>query len=151
MTLRVNSEPTSSTATQPSGAAAAAGGTPTASGGGDGWPSRLAKLIPAEALGLYGAGTAIVPTGNKSGLWVLAAASLLVAAAVRFFATRDDTGRPQWAAIAIAMVSFALWVTALAPEAGPIDLGANAFYAALAALIWATVVPIFYTGSPRGG
>jgi hypothetical protein len=112
----------------------------------DSWASRLAKLIPAEALGLYGAGQAIVPKDRPEGLWVLAAASLLLAGSIRWIATRDDDGRPQYRAVAIALFSFVLWVAALKPPTGPLDLGENAFYASLAALIWATTLPVFYKG-----
>jgi hypothetical protein len=112
----------------------------------DGWASRLAKLIPAEALGLYGAGQAIVPKTHPGGLWILAVASLFLAGAVRWIATRDQNGRPQLAAVGIALVSFVLWVAALKPPTGPLDLGDNAFYASLAALIWATALPVFYKG-----
>jgi hypothetical protein len=114
---------------------------------GDGWPSRLAKLIPAEALGLYGAGQALVPAERNDGRLVLAVAALLFAGALRYVATRDpQTGLPQWPAVAIAMISFALWVLALRVPAGPFDLGENSFYAALFALLWGTVVPAFYKG-----
>jgi hypothetical protein len=112
----------------------------------DGWASRVAKLIPAEALGLYGAGLPLIPHNRIDGLWALAAVSLVFAGVLRFVATRDAQGKPQWAAIGIAAVSFALWVTALQPPAGPVDLGANAFYASLAALAWGTILPVFYKG-----
>lgn len=116
------------------------------SDGQDNWSSRLAKLIPAEALGLYGAGQAIVPADRSDGLWVLAACSLVLAAILRWRATRDATGKPQYGAVCIALVSFVLWIMALKPPSGPIDLGVNAFYASLGALTWGTVLPIVYKG-----
>lgn len=113
----------------------------------DGWASRLAKLVPAEALGLYGTGQALVPADRPDGRMVLAAASLLFAGGLRYLATRDpQTGEPQWPAIIIAMISFSLWVVALRPPAGPFALGANSFYAALLALVWGTVLPAIYKG-----
>ena len=62
----------------------------------DGWPSRLAKLIPAEALSLYGAGQALVPRGRTEDLVLLAVVSVVFAAALRYVATKDPaTKRPQ--------------------------------------------------------
>lgn len=112
----------------------------------DGWTTRLAKLIPAEALGLYGVGSSMVPIGHAEGLWIIAGASLLVSGLVRFKATQSAAGRAQFGAIAIAMVSFSLWVVALRPPTGPLDLGSYSYLAALAALIWATVLPLVYKG-----
>jgi hypothetical protein len=113
----------------------------------DGWAARLAKLIPAEALGLYGAGQAMVPAGRTDALLALAAICLLFTAALRYVATRDPaTRQPQWAAVAIAVASFALWLIALRPPVGPFDLGDNYFLAALGALVWGSVVPAFYKG-----
>jgi hypothetical protein len=77
---------------------------------------------------------------------VLAVASLVLAGVIRYFATRDASGKPQWPAIGIAIVSFALWVAALRPPAGPFDLDVNAFYAGLAALIWGAFIPVIYKG-----
>jgi hypothetical protein len=51
--------------------------------------------------------------------------------------------QPQWAAIGIAIVSFVLWIAALPGDSSPVDLGAQAYLAGLAALIWATV-PVFF-------
>lgn len=112
----------------------------------DSWPSRLAKLIPAEAMAFYGAGQAIVPGDRNDGLWVLTVACIVFAGVIRYFGTRDDRGNPQWIAISVALISFVLWVLTLRPPAGPIDLGKNAFYAALGSLIWVTAVPFFYKG-----
>ena len=88
----------------------------------------------------------MVPTGRSDGLWVLAVCCLVLAAALRWRATLDEAGKPQWAAVLIALVSFGLWIVALKPPSSPIDLGASAFYASLAALLWGTVLSIFYKG-----
>lgn len=87
-----------------------------------------------------------MPTGRRDGLWVLAVCWLVLAVALRWWATLDEAGKPQWAAALIALVSFGLWIVALKPPSSPIGLGANAFYASLAALLWGTVLPIFYKG-----
>jgi len=112
----------------------------------DGWAARLAKLIPAEALGLYGAGSALVPDDKVVGLWILAAACLVFAGALRYVATQDDAGKPQIIAVVLALISFVLWVVALQPPSGPVDLGDNAYLGGLAALLWGTIVPAFYKG-----
>ncbi len=76
----------------------------------------------------------------------MAAASLFLSGAIRWVATRDSSGQPQYRAVAIALVSFVLWVAALKPPTGPLDLGDYAFYASLAALIWGTALPALYKG-----
>lgn len=115
--------------------------------GGDGYGARIAKLIPAEALGLYGAGQAIVPVDRADGRIVLAVASVVLTAVIRYQATKDEAGNPQWKAIGVAVVSFILWVLTLRQPVGIVDLGADGFYVTLAALIWGVAVPYFYKGN----
>lgn len=107
----------------------------------------MAKLIPAEALGLYGAGMSLV-AGDRNNLskWILAAACLAFAGALRWVATKGSRGTTQWLAVGIAIVSFALWLAALPAGSSPISLGEHAKIAGLLALICATVVPVFYKG-----
>lgn len=112
----------------------------------DNWSDRVVKLIPAEALGLYGAGSAIVPDDKVQGLWILSVACFLVTIIFRYQATRGSDGKPQLIAIAISVISFALWLVALSPPVGPFDLGENAYLGALFALIWGVMVPAFYKG-----
>ncbi len=125
----------------------------------DEWSTRIAKLIPAEALGLYGSAVALVPDTpyRATALWVIVAVCLGLTALIRYRATLDPrTGRPQLAAIAIALISFLIWLTALggassaaadptlvSPIVLPDGLG---FAGSLAALLWGTIVPYFYTG-----
>lgn len=123
-------------------------------GGGDGddWGSRIAKLIPAEALGLYGSAVALVSTpsaqARTNALWVIFAVCCVLTILIRYRATLDPTTkRPAWTAIMIALVSFILWLTALGPPTSPIALPASyAFAGPLAALLWGTVVPYIYKG-----
>jgi hypothetical protein len=113
----------------------------------DGWLSRLTKLIPAEALVLYGAGQALIPNRSIGGIRVLAFACLLFSGFVRFRVTRDGAaGGPQWLAIFISSVSFLLWLLTLKPPAGPFDLGDHAYYASLLSLFWVTFLPYVYKG-----
>jgi hypothetical protein len=117
-----------------------------AASAGDSWTEKLAKLMPGEALGLYGAGSSMIPGSHDEVLWALAGGCLAFCAALRFVATRGADGRPQWAAILIASVSFVLWLVALGPPGSPIDLGGYGYVGGLAALVWATVLPAFYKG-----
>ena len=145
MTLRIRKAPT--------GALEAAG----VDTSGDGWGARLAKLIPAEALGLYGAAVAIVPqvAGNftqsarTAFLWGIAVVCLAVSAAIRWKATSAAGRGPQMLAIAISLVSFLVWLLALGAPASPIALPPGfGFVGALIAVIWATLASYFYRGDP---
>jgi hypothetical protein len=117
----------------------------------DTWAARLAKLIPGEGLALYGAGTTIVPDNQPRGLWVLAAGCAVLIIIVRLKATKGGQQGPQLLSIAIALVSFLLWLVALQPPNGPVDLGVRSWIPALAALLWATIVPAVYTGDKPTG
>lgn len=121
----------------------------------DGWASRVAKLIPAEALGLYGAATGMI-AGNDAidmtvALAIVTIACCVLTIIVRLKATSDPAmGRgPQVVAVAISLISFLVWLAAL----GATGEGVSPFaglpgvaYAPLAALIWGTLVPYFYKG-----
>lgn len=116
----------------------------------DSWATRLAKLIPGEALALYGAGSAIVPDDQVWGLWALAFVTLAFTVALRWQATQS-TGGPQLTSVLIAALSFCLWVIALDRPAGPIDWPPDLVWIpALTSLLWATIVPVFYKGDPPG-
>lgn len=122
---------------------------------GDDWSSRIVKLIPAEALGLYGTAVGLVASlaavEQKMALWLITVACVAIIVMIRVRATRDPAaGRgPQMVAIAISLISFLLWLAALAatgstvsPFAGIPHIG----IAPLAALLWGTLVPYFYQG-----
>jgi len=113
---------------------------------GDDWSSRLVKLLPAEALSMYGAGQALVPSGKTESLFVLALICILFTGWLRFNATRQENKPAQYGAIAISIFSFVLWLLTLPPPAGPVDLGEHKYIAALAALVWTTVLPSLYKG-----
>jgi len=113
---------------------------------GDSWSARLVKLMPAEALACYGAGHTLVPENKPEALLGLAVFCLLLTGWLRYHATRTEGAAPQLGAIAIAMVSFALWLLTLPVPAGPFDLGDNRYLGALLALGWTTLVTSVYRG-----
>ncbi|KQU55849.1 hypothetical protein ASG67_06985 [Sphingomonas sp. Leaf339] len=119
---------------------------------GDDWGTRIAKLVPAEALGLYGSAVALVQTPSASvrvgALWVIVAICAVLTIFIRYRSTLDPaTGRPQWPAIAISLVSFILWLTAIGAPTSPIALPEGlAFAGPLAALLWGAVLPYIYRG-----
>jgi hypothetical protein len=122
---------------------------------GDDWSSRIVKLIPAEALGLYGTAIGLIASLSDVerliGIWLVSAVCLLLIIIVRIRATRDRaTGRgPQIKAIAVSLVSFTLWLAALAATGVSISPFAGLPYLGitpLLALLWGTTVPYFYRG-----
>ena len=125
-----------------------------AEGGSTSGGEKIVKLIPAEALGLYGAGTTIIgPATNGTGvdqlgLSILAAACFVLIIIVRIALTKEKPGdKPQWVGIGIAMVSFLLWLLALGGDAGFSHVwGSREWMGALLALIWGTFVPVLYKG-----
>jgi len=58
--------------------------------------------------------------------------------------TREPPRGPQWIAIAISAVSFAVWVLAMGGRFPGVTLPPD--IAALVALVWATLVPVIYRG-----
>jgi hypothetical protein len=118
---------------------------------GDEWGTRIAKLIPAEALGLYGSAVALIPAASSArvgALWVVVLVCCGLTTLLRYRATLDPaTRKPQWAAIAISIVSFILWLVALGGPTSPIMLPPDLSFAGpLAALLWGTIVPYIYRG-----
>jgi hypothetical protein len=119
--------------------------------GGDDWGTRIAKLIPAEALGLYGSAVAMVPPDaqtRQAALWVIVAVACALLILIRYRAVRDPaTGRPQILAIAISAVSFFIWLYALGGPTSPYGPPQGMeFTGPLAAFLWGTMVPYFYRG-----
>ena len=123
---------------------------PTSSG------EKIVKLIPAEALGLYGTGTAIIGAASadgdgmdKLGLGILAGACFILIILVRIMLTKEKpSDKPQWIGIGIAIISFLLWLLALGGDAGFSNVwGDREWMGALLALIWGTLVPVVYKGN----
>lgn len=117
----------------------------------DDWGTKIGKLIPAEALGLYGSAVALVPAASKSrdaALWAIVVVACVILIIIRYRSARDPiTHRVQLTAILISLVSFFLWLLAIGRPTAPFGLGAElAFVGPLAALLWGTVVPYIYNG-----
>jgi hypothetical protein len=72
---------------------------------------------------------------------------LVLTVIVRAFGTSDRRG-PQWLSVAVSAVSFVLWVYATGGHFLSFEVDAN--LAALAVLVWTTLVPVFWRGEPPG-
>jgi hypothetical protein len=129
---------------------AAPGAGPAPNDGFADYADRLQKLVPAEVISLYLAGLGVIgaPQGSPqlSVVWVVVC--LVGVVAVRVWGTRESgpTSRPQWPAVAIAAVSFLIWVYQLG--GGPFALASlyDPKAAALLLLVWTFFVPLFYRG-----
>ncbi len=114
----------------------------------DDWLTRLAKLIPAEALAFYGTVSGMIPAaepGRRTYLLVLAVLTAIFTAFLRLRAT--GPGKPQVGAVAIAVASFLFWAAALPGDASPFPIPADKHWlAGVAAFVWVTVVTTFYKG-----
>ena len=106
----------------------------------DPWLVRLVKLVPSEAVAVYLAGRT-----SAHGAWATAwpFVGLALTLVLRAWGTADERG-PQWRSVAIAGVSFVLWVCATGGTFG--GLGLPSDVAALAVLAWTTVVPVVWRG-----
>ena len=126
------------------------------SGGADNYGARLLKLIPAEAVAFYLAGRSVITAGEEGVAGLDPARALLVWAilgligvfALRWWGTADRRvgERPQWSAIAIALVSYAVWIYSLGDSFAEYGIH-DPKLAALLVIGWTFVVPFFYRGS----
>jgi hypothetical protein len=110
--------------------------------GGDEYLGRLTKLIPSEALAVYLTGRE--HARDWLGWWAAICALLVIA--LRGWGTTEKGRGPQWPAVAIALISFVIWVYAM----GDYLLGwkiAVAGLASNAVLVWVVIAPILYKGS----
>lgn len=108
----------------------------------DPWLGRVVKLVPGEIVAVYLAGRPYAEARFAGG-WPLVCLALLVI--VRAWGTSDRRG-PQWVSVAVSAVSFVLWV--LATGGRVLGYGVGADLAALAVLVWTTLVPVFWRGDP---
>ena len=108
----------------------------------DPWLTRLVKLVPVEIVAVYLAGRPLAEQGFAVA-WPLVCLALTII--VRAFGTSDRRG-PQWLSVVVSSVSFVLWVYATGGRFLTFDVDANV--AALAVLVWTTIVPVFWRGEP---
>ncbi|MBO9561050.1 MAG: hypothetical protein J7515_21000 [Caulobacter sp.] len=117
----------------------------------DGWASRLAKLIPSEALGTYAATVALIPasvTGTVKlvALIVIAVACIAILVVVRVKSTSKGGVKPQVLAIIISAISFVIWTATLGPIS-PIPLPESvSWIPTVVAVLWVAAVGVFYRG-----
>jgi hypothetical protein len=119
----------------------------------DGWATRLAKLIPAEALGVYGAAIGLLPnmadkeTARLIILIVITLACLAVLIAVRIKSTAQNADGPQPLGIAISCVAFLIWCATLGPVNSPFPIPEDyGFIVSLIGMLYVTLVGVFYRG-----
>ena len=106
---------------------------------------RLLKLIPAEVVSIYPVGRSLIADDMQQGLW--ATICLMICVVFRTRMTRGPDGRPQWPAVAIAAVSFIIWVYVLGAHVVGFALPDQyKVWPALMLLAWTTIVPAVYTG-----
>jgi hypothetical protein len=113
-------------------------------GGQDGikdWVDRLIKLIPSEVTAAYLALRG--PAGDLAGWWALACVGLVIM--VRVWGTSVPGKGPQWPAVAIAAVSFVIWVYVTGGQIATWPIK-NQFIPSAAVVVWTFIVPHFYHG-----
>ena len=100
---------------------------------------------------------------DKWAVWVLSWVLLLVVIVLRRYATATPQKGPQRAAVAVAAISFVIWVYVMKGDFGFYELGlkliggvkapapeklelAKQFLSSLALVVWTLLVPVFYKG-----
>ena len=142
MSLRVHGLPLGQSRDQASNGATA-----------DGWATRLAKLIPAEALGVYGAAVGLLPglegkdTIRLIILIVITLACLAILIAVRVKSTAQNADGPQIVGIIISCVAFLIWTATLGPTSSPFPIPKDfGFIVSLVGMLYVALVGVFYRG-----
>ena len=105
---------------------------------------RLVKLVPAEILAVYLAGRGHADALH--GAWPLVCLALLLI--VRIWGTHERGRGPQWSAIAVAAVSFLIWVLAL--DGRILGWTVSPDLASLLVLVWTTLAPLIVRGDRAG-
>jgi len=114
---------------------------------GDSWLTRLVKMVPAEAIGLYGTALPHVEKG-RYGLQAAAVMALVVALVIRYAATNERGKRPQIVPLVYASISFGLWLSTLPEGQSPISVHEDFLYVpTLLTLAWVMVAPLLYKGT----
>lgn len=131
----------------------------------DFYMSRLIKLLPAEAVAVYpmlhnnaeDVAEASAQISSGAGWLPIAMAwfVLMLVILLRWQATRDANGNAQWGAVAIAAISFFLWVPTMNGSFGILEFATAAewiawpkpveeFVPEVLLIFWTIVIPAFY-------
>lgn len=115
----------------------------------DGPLARIAKLVPAEALGLYSAGLPVIHSASEGQrdamLAAWAVSALVFCIFVRVRETAGSDGKPQVRAIGIALISFVIWLCMLPAGSSPLPI--QGAWLTLVAIAWGTMIPFIYKGA----
>lgn len=160
MSLRIHKKKSPPLSEKPGGIAPASETVSDAVEDADGWLSRLAKLIPAEAVALYGTASGFIASSAGAAdldpasnvwhrdpnilLWIMMIVCLIITVVFRLQSTKKEGEPPQYKAVAISVVSFVAWVFALPADATPLNESHILF--TLLAMSWTTLVPALYHG-----
>lgn len=106
---------------------------------------RLIKLIPGEVVGIYLIGVGSIPADNGPVLATWAAICLALVVFVRVYGTWEPRVGPQKLAVAVAAVSFVIWVYTMGGPFAVYGLQVQ-YVGSLLTLVWTFLVPYFYKG-----
>lgn len=121
----------------------------------DHYMERLVKLVPAESIAAYPLLSSLAEAQGQWAIILVAWTLLGVSIVLRWHATTAGVKGPQQKAVAIAAVSFVIWVyvmggtfglTAMLGDLGEQFQSAKEFLAILALVIWTILIPVFYQG-----
>lgn len=108
---------------------------------------RLIKMIPAEVIGLYMAGSGIIPAEPSWMLIAFSAFCLICVFVVRIWGTADPEKNlpPQGVPVLIAAGAFVIWLYHIG---GPfVSLGIHVpWIGSILIVCWSFIIPIFYRG-----
>jgi fatty acid desaturase len=111
--------------------------------------TRLTTLFPAEGLSLYGLAQGLFGGGSQD-LAIASTIILVLLAFIRFYATRNQkTNKVQWGGIAIALISYVLWVFTVGGNFDFVNadpMKPDAKWATFGAAVWTIIVPLVYRG-----
>jgi hypothetical protein len=126
----------------------------------DTYMSRMSKLVPGEALSSYPLLLNTIPRDPVSSarplqsVLLVAAVVMIVVVVLRWSATKSAEGKPQWAAVLLSALSFAIWVLVMGSETDFRGLSVAAdvmnissqLISGLALFAWTAIAPAIYTG-----
>jgi len=111
--------------------------------------SRLLLMIPAEVIGIYVAGSGVIPLGFSP--WAITAWSILClfgVIVIRVLGTRDSSRSipPDKKHVIISAISYIIWVLTLGGPFTAWGIAVPSWICSLAVLFWTFIVPVVYKG-----